>query len=819
MLTYPVVVIAATATIIVANACLSFHWMWRRAGKAWHVLLLSTLQLALFTLVFQQLYVLGGVRYYLFSTTPQIADWCRFTMVHVLRAMDFMDAIESYGWQLHTIKSHGYVSGTPVVLLHLLVDFFLFTALYKIIHQGRLSRQLLHALALLVQTAAIAAGVVLTALLLWYLPTSLPLLLWIGVCAGMAAALWHWGTEISPYHSPEYLESRLEGVFLMVQILAPLLLLLALPILLGVGILCGSQAALNVLGVSLACCIGLLLAFLALYLLYALFYAVCRVQIVYIFFPLLVFTALFSLFFWWATDRYPQWVSSGPPLLFALENLFAALDLTDMTQVYAWNWSHVRPDNWLFASVVVSYRFLVSAFFYQYVYKLLQLRGAGNILPMDKKVAMLEHPASPVRDSVIRELLAQQDRQVVPYVLPFLVSDDIELRRMAVRICVRLGTEETIPHMATLCLQEEMELRREVMDFLRRFDSKHVAPCLLPALRHVDAKVRQRAAATLADLKIVAAAPQIMELLGDSEPQVQREAIRALGELAFREASDKLMQYLREPTLASVAIETMGKLGATAAIPEVVAWLDDKRMQGDALLALGKLLPKLTIAEIACWLVHPIARHVAVEALIAVGVEKARPHLLPLLADQDSRRREAGAFALGALAIKESGPHVLALLTDPSAEVRAQAIVALGKIGTGDISSRLVDMLHDDSPAVRNAAIDLLVKRGDRQVVPALIEMLASAAADMRNTAATALSHLGARESIPQLLPLLQDSACQPIALSALVRLKAPQIACAACGRTQLMEMEREKYWCSWCENWATIKVDAHDKNFATPEP
>ena len=95
------------AGLVLMNAAASFHWIWNREGKSWHVLGINVFQLALFGMVFHSLFQLGGDRYYEFSAPPEIGDWCKFLAIHILRAADFMDFIEGYGWEIQSLKTSG----------------------------------------------------------------------------------------------------------------------------------------------------------------------------------------------------------------------------------------------------------------------------------------------------------------------------------------------------------------------------------------------------------------------------------------------------------------------------------------------------------------------------------------------------------------------------------------------------------------------------------------------------------------------------------------------------------------------------------------
>ncbi|MGE0433115.1 MAG: hypothetical protein AB7K09_00390 [Planctomycetota bacterium] len=136
---------APLGVLIAINAAVSLRLLWRSERAAILVLLISAAQLALFTVALKLgADVFGDGSYRFDAANPQWADWSLLTAVHVLRASDFMDALDAYRINLQTIHTVGYLSGSIVVLLHLLTDFVMFAALWRLVRGSRVTAAARH---------------------------------------------------------------------------------------------------------------------------------------------------------------------------------------------------------------------------------------------------------------------------------------------------------------------------------------------------------------------------------------------------------------------------------------------------------------------------------------------------------------------------------------------------------------------------------------------------------------------------------------------------------------------------------------------------
>lgn len=100
--------------------------------------MLNVAQIGMFGLLHFQIFTSCGPQHYHFERCPEAWDWLEFAAAHVLRAVDFLDFLESYGIELQNIKHRGVLSGTVLVAMHLSVGVFLVSV--AVLWVGRLWR-------------------------------------------------------------------------------------------------------------------------------------------------------------------------------------------------------------------------------------------------------------------------------------------------------------------------------------------------------------------------------------------------------------------------------------------------------------------------------------------------------------------------------------------------------------------------------------------------------------------------------------------------------------------------------------------------------
>jgi hypothetical protein len=116
------VAFAVTLGLIAVNAAISFTALTRQRAI---LIALNCVQIVLFGVLNYQLYCVFGAEHYRFDRPPQFYDWIEFTIAHVPRAADFLDALDEYGLEFQNISHNSTAAGILLVCMHLAVDVFL----------------------------------------------------------------------------------------------------------------------------------------------------------------------------------------------------------------------------------------------------------------------------------------------------------------------------------------------------------------------------------------------------------------------------------------------------------------------------------------------------------------------------------------------------------------------------------------------------------------------------------------------------------------------------------------------------------------------
>jgi HEAT repeat protein len=149
----------------------------------------------------------------------------------------------------------------------------------------------------------------------------------------------------------------------------------------------------------------------------------------------------------------------------------------------------------------------------------------------------------------------------------------------------------------------------------------------------------------------------------------------------------------------------------------------------------------------------------AFELVQQLKAEQAVPVLLPLLTDDQARRRRMAALFLGFYAAPEHAAEVLPLLD--SDETAGAAIRTLGKWKVREAVPRIGPFLRHEKEVRRVAAANALRDIGDPAAIAPLIAALEDPFFTVRETAARALVAFGAAAEKPMLrtLPQAQGAA------------------------------------------------------------
>ena len=114
---------AITCLLILLNLGLALRSLWRGVPVT-QLLMISALQIGLFTVLFFQFAAHLGAEHYELHGAASPWLWLGFSLAHAARAADVLDTIEAYGLTIQTIKHKSWFVATFVVLFHVVVDTF-----------------------------------------------------------------------------------------------------------------------------------------------------------------------------------------------------------------------------------------------------------------------------------------------------------------------------------------------------------------------------------------------------------------------------------------------------------------------------------------------------------------------------------------------------------------------------------------------------------------------------------------------------------------------------------------------------------------------
>jgi HEAT repeat protein len=130
-----------TASLILVNYVLSLSYLFHQGKITVSLIILNLVQLALFChlhwLIHQEL----GAEHYTYALEPHWYDWVELVAVHVLRAVDLLDALGAYGIHLQNVLHQSTLAGMALFGMHIMVDIFLLGAVLMLISRRSASQQ------------------------------------------------------------------------------------------------------------------------------------------------------------------------------------------------------------------------------------------------------------------------------------------------------------------------------------------------------------------------------------------------------------------------------------------------------------------------------------------------------------------------------------------------------------------------------------------------------------------------------------------------------------------------------------------------------
>jgi hypothetical protein len=148
-----------TVALIAANLYLAVRELWRGAHP-FCLLLVTGLQVCLFTTLFYQLFRHGGAELYDLHGPVSAWQWVSFSFAHALRASDVADVVEAYSLKIQSIKHDAALVAVFVLVYHTVIDVFCLGVLWDAVE--RIKRRFLRdeGIRILVQRFLIGAFVV-----------------------------------------------------------------------------------------------------------------------------------------------------------------------------------------------------------------------------------------------------------------------------------------------------------------------------------------------------------------------------------------------------------------------------------------------------------------------------------------------------------------------------------------------------------------------------------------------------------------------------------------------------------------------------------
>jgi len=125
---------AVTVALIGANLYLAVRNLWRGAHPL-ALLLVTGLQMGLFTTLFFQLFAHLGAALYDVQGPTSAWQWLGFSLAHALRAWDVLDVIEAYSLNVQMIRHDGWLVACFVILYHVVVDVFFLGVVWDVVER------------------------------------------------------------------------------------------------------------------------------------------------------------------------------------------------------------------------------------------------------------------------------------------------------------------------------------------------------------------------------------------------------------------------------------------------------------------------------------------------------------------------------------------------------------------------------------------------------------------------------------------------------------------------------------------------------------
>ncbi|UCD52992.1 MAG: HEAT repeat domain-containing protein, partial [Phycisphaerales bacterium] len=373
-------------------------------------------------------------------------------------------------------------------------------------------------------------------------------------------------------------------------------------------------------------------------------------------------------------------------------------------------------------------------------------------------------------------------------------------KQFVCRMLRRVGSAKSVPTLSALLADTELS-------HMARFALLHMpAPeagiALCQALSRLDGDLKIGVVGSLGQRGDREAVPELAKLVTDRNRNLARAAIGALGRIGGSQAADALadakvpaaLQTDRDDaylmcadsllaegqTAEAVAIyrrmvapsngtwirvaayKGLIKAEKEKAVPHIVALLKDDDI--DLQRAAGKFIAETPGTAVTKALARELAslsadgKIVLLSALEGRGDKAAAPYVAKTVSNGDPRVRLAAIETLGVVG-GAADVALLAKVSGESGRLARAAQTSLGRMSAPGVTAALVDVAQGTSAeGVRVNTIETLIDRLDTDALPALLDVADDDAASVRQAAYKALGALGGQKELSALVSMLLNT-------------------------------------------------------------
>ena len=201
-----------------------------------------------------------------------------------------------------------------------------------------------------------------------------------------------------------------------------------------------------------------------------------------------------------------------------------------------------------------------------------------------------------------------------------------------------------------------------------------------------------------------------IDLLKDPDWVVRREAAITLGEMGDERCAEPLCRALYDGDwqVREVAIDALGQIGSPA-VEQLIKLLRDWDVRKYAIIALGKIRDERVLDPLMHQLRNEEFKEYATNALVEVG-QPAVPRLIEALKEKDDNVRKQAVLALGRIKQAEAVDPLIAMLGDSDWYTRLTAAAALEAIGDERGRDAIKPLMKDQDLVVRMRVERILAK-------------------------------------------------------------------------------------------------------------